>query len=93
MEKGIPAMRFTKQQHEELRRRSKPPTPERQQRMVDDWNQAHKQLGTKVCVLKDDGSTVETIATSQAYLLSGHTAVIFLHGIVGAYCLARVTAL
>jgi hypothetical protein len=61
--------------------------------MVDDWNRAHKQLGTKVRVLKDDGSTIETIATTKAYVLSGHTAVIFVHGIVGAYSLARVTAI
>lgn len=71
----------------------KPPSVAGQQRMVDEWNRAHKQLGTKVRVLRDDGSTVETIATTSAYLMGGHTAMIFLHGFSGAYSLARVTAL
>jgi hypothetical protein len=71
----------------------KPPTPAGQQRMVDDWNRAHKQLGSRVRVVRDDGSIVETIATTQAYVLEGHTAVIFLQGFSGAYSLARCTAI
>jgi len=70
-----------------------PRSLEENKRLVEEWNREHKQLGTKVRVLKDDGSTVETIATTEAYLLSGHTAVIFLHGFTGCYSLARVTAL
>lgn len=71
----------------------KPPSPEGQQRMVDDWNRAHKRPGTRVRVLRDDGSTIDTIATTNAYLLGGHTATIFLKGFSGAYSLARCTAL
>ena len=69
------------------------PSLKQNERMVVEWNRAHKQVGAKVRVLKDDGSTMETIATTEAFLLGGHTACIFLHGISGAYSLARVTAL
>lgn len=49
-------------------------------------------VGAKVIVTKDDGSKQETITTSEAYILGGHTPVIHMEGIRGCYALDRVKA-
>jgi len=64
---------------------------QRQQQSVDAWNSQHK-IGDKVIVLKDDGNQVETVTRSEAFVLSGHTAMISLVGISGCYLLERVRA-
>lgn len=71
----------------------RPPTPASQQRLVDAWNARHLGNGVKVTVKMDDGTTKETVTRSAAQLLSGHTAVIWLEGISGYYCLDRVKAI
>lgn len=60
--------------------------------MVEDWNSKYR-VGQKVVVRKDAGSTDETVTTSPAILLGGHTPVIHLEGICGCYALDRVTAI
>lgn len=52
-------------------KRPRPPTPKQQQKLVDRWN-AHCPVGTPVTVRRDTG-TVETVTTSPAQMLSGHT--------------------
>lgn len=56
------------------------------------FNAAH-QVGAAVRVELDSGEIRETVTTSEAQVLSGHTAVIWLDGIRGCYDLERVTAL
>ncbi len=71
---------------------------QKQVAMVTKWNQDHKP-GTDVIVTKDDQSKVQTKTHSEAYMLGasgdypGHTAVIMLDGISGAYSLERVKAI
>lgn len=65
------------------------PNPKVQQKLVDDWNAEHL-VGISVVVTRDDGAKKVTKTTSAAWLLGGHTAVILLEGISGAYSLARV---
>jgi hypothetical protein len=67
----------------------RPLTPNSQHRATHDWNTAYP-IGTAVTVRKDDGSTVTTKTQSAAWVLGGHTAVINLEGITGAYLLSRV---
>lgn len=62
------------------------------QAKCDKFNAAH-QVGTAVSVELDGGEVRETITVSEAQVLSGHTAVIWLDGISGCYDLERVTAL
>ena len=63
--------------------------------LVYEWNK-NFEIGTEVIVTKDDGSKVSTKTISQAYMLGasgtypGHTAVIMLDEISGAYELDRV---
>lgn len=59
-------------------------------RQVTDWNTAHPLPGTPIIVKLDNGSEFETQTTSEAYILSGHSAVIQAAGIVGCYSLNRV---
>lgn len=47
-------------------------------------------IGARVVVRKDNGEDFYTNTRSSAFVLSGHTAVIMLAGISGAYDLARV---
>lgn len=47
-------------------------------------------VGDPVSVLLDSGETIKTVTTSEAQVLSGHTAVIWLSGIRGCYMLDRV---
>jgi hypothetical protein len=48
-------------------------------------------VGQIVTVRKDDGEGVQTKTRSQAEVLSGHSAVIWLDGVSGCYLLDRVT--
>lgn len=50
-------------------------------------------VGAAVSVLLDGGAVRETITTSEAQVLSGHSAVIWLDGISGCYDLDSVTSL
>lgn len=56
----------------------------------DRFNAAHP-VGCKVSVLLDSGEQLETTTRSEAQVLSGHSAVIWLDGIMGCYLLNRVT--
>jgi len=60
-------------------------------KLVTDWN-ARYHVGQAVAVQRDNGSTTYTKTRSQAELLSGHTAVVWLEGISGCYDLRRVFA-
>jgi hypothetical protein len=62
------------------------------QAACDKFNAAH-QVGAAVSVELDGGEVRETITVSEAQVLSGHTAVIWLDGISGCYDLERVTSL
>lgn len=55
------------------------------------WNAKHRQ-GVVVIVQKDGGGTLRTTTRSEAFVLEGHTAVIFVTMISGCYALDRVTA-
>lgn len=59
---------------------------------VNEWNAMYP-VGTPVKVLRDSGEWVYTKTRSEAQVLSGHTAVIWLDGITGCYLLDRVVAL
>lgn len=61
----------------------------KQQKLVDDWNHKYN-IGQKVVVTMDDGTKFQTVTRSEAALLGGHTAVIWLEGIPGCYLLDRV---
>lgn len=53
------------------------------------WN-ADNPVGAEVIVTKDDGTELRTKTRSEAWVLSGHTAVVMVEGIAGGYLLARV---
>jgi hypothetical protein len=79
------------------------PKPDKQQalqlELVGRWNATHA-VGCAVTVELDSGKIVATRTRSQAQMLGaepsrndpGHTAVIWLEGITGCYCLNRVRA-
>lgn len=56
---------------------------------VENWNLKNP-VGTPVTVQFDNGAIRETVTTSKAQVLSGHSAVIWLEGVAGAYLLDRV---
>ena len=58
---------------------------------VEVFNQKHP-VGSVVTVIKDIGEKVVTKVRHPAEVLSGHTAVVWLDGISGAYVLNRVIA-
>lgn len=60
------------------------------ERICKGWNATHP-VGKWVRVRRDDGSELITKTRSEAYVLSGHTAVIFVEQITGCYLLDRVT--
>ena len=62
------------------------------QAACDKFNAAH-QVSAAVRVELDSGESRETVTTSEAQVLSGHTAVIWLDGIRVCYDLERVTSL
>lgn len=53
------------------------------------FNEKHP-VGSVVTVIKDLGERVETKVRFPAEILSGYTAVVWLNGIRGCYCLNRV---
>lgn len=64
----------------------------KEQALCDAWNAAHP-VGTKVTVEMDSSEIRETVTRSEAQVLQGRTAVIWLVGVVGCYALYRVTAI
>ncbi|MGK5014947.1 hypothetical protein [Janthinobacterium sp. HLS12-2] len=68
------------------------PDPAKLQAACDKFNAVH-QVGAAVRVELDGGEIRETITTSEAQVLSGHTAVIWLKGVSGCYLLDRVAPL
>lgn len=49
-------------------------------------------VGSPVTVVEDLGERIDTKVRCPAQILSGHTAVVWLDGISGCYCLDRVVA-
>lgn len=68
----------------------KRPTLKQMQSQCDQFN-ARVQIGGAVSVLLDGGEVRETVTTSEAQVLSGHTPVVWLQGVSGCYLLDRVT--
>ncbi len=66
------------------------PRPEDLLKQVKAFNAANA-VGTPVNVGKDDGTVLETTTRSEAWLMSGHSAMILVEGISGGYLLERVT--
>ena len=60
------------------------------QAACDKFNASH-QVGAAVSVKLDGGEIRNTVTTSEAQVLSGHTAVIWLDGVRGCYLLDRVS--
>lgn len=58
---------------------------------VSTWNDKND-VGCDCEVKKDDGSIFKTKTRSDAWVLSGHSAVISVEGIFGCYLLNRVSA-
>jgi len=56
----------------------------------DKFNDANP-VGTTVHVRLDSGKSLETVTTSDAQVMGGHSVVIWLDGISGCYDLERVT--
>ena len=67
----------------------KPPTLEQLNQQCENWNSVNA-VGAAVTVEMDNGEIRHTKTRSEAQVLSGHTAVIWLEGISGAYLLSRV---
>lgn len=61
------------------------------QAACDKFNAAH-QVGAAVSVKLDGGEVRETVTTSEAQVMGGHSAIIWLDGVRGCYDLERVTA-
>lgn len=59
------------------------------QKQCDAWNEANH-VGCNVILTKDNGVQVPTKTRSEAQILSGHSAVIWLEGVRGCYLLDRV---
>lgn len=70
--------------------KKKRPDPATEARAVLSWNECYP-IGLAVQVKMDSGEDRITFTTSKAYLLGGHSAVIWLKGITGCYALNRVT--
>ena len=60
------------------------------ERQVDDFNAAYA-VGQPVIVRLDSGQLLQTVTRSEAQILSGHSAVIWIEGISGCYLLDCVT--
>lgn len=67
----------------------KRPNLKKLQQQCDDWNAKHS-VGTKVVLTKDSGERFPTKTRSEAQVLSGHSAVVWLEGVSGCYLLNRV---
>lgn len=61
-------------------------------RQIGAWN-AHRPTGTEIQVKLDDDTIRTTKTCSEAWVMGGHSAVILLEGISGAYSLDRVKPL
>jgi hypothetical protein len=61
------------------------------QKQCDDWNRDNE-IGAFVKVKMDSGEIRETRTRSEAQVLGGHSAVVWLEGISGCYLLDRVRA-
>lgn len=61
------------------------------QAQCDVWNAAHP-VGTTVVLTRDDGVKIRTETVSEAQVLSGHSAVIWMRGVRGCYLFDRVVA-
>ena len=59
---------------------------------VENWNLKNPP-GKSVVVKKDNGDEFTTHSRSKAWMLGGHTPVVQVDGIAGAYLLDRVRAL
>lgn len=62
------------------------------QEQCDDFNRRYP-VGQRVCVKKDNGEGMETVTKTQAEVMQGHSAVIWVEGITGCYLLDRVVAI
>ena len=71
--------------------KTKRPSITDQIRSVADWNDKYP-VGTPCTVEMDSGEIRATKTRSSAWMLSGHSAVVMLEGIPGAYLLSRVRA-
>jgi hypothetical protein len=60
------------------------------QAQCDAFNQRVK-IGDAVDVRRDNGRILRTWTTTEAHVMSGHSAVVFVEGIRGCYALERVT--
>lgn len=69
----------------------KPKSEKQLQAQCDAFNQRFR-VGTAVVVAKDGGENVSTTTRSEAWVMSGHSAVIQIAGISGSYLLDRVAA-
>jgi len=58
---------------------------------VDVFNEKHP-IGSPVVVIKDFGEKIMATVRHPAEVMGGHTAVVWLDGISGAYALNRVVA-
>ncbi len=67
------------------------PNPKLEQQLVDSWNSLNT-VGCQVIVTMDDGSHLPTTTISDAWVMGGHSAVVKIAGISGAYSLKRVAA-
>lgn len=67
-------------------------SPAKEQAKVDAWNAANKS-GADVAYRRDNGKAILTKTRTEAQVLSGHTAVIWLEGISGCVDLMRVNAI
>lgn len=52
------------------------------------WNAANP-IGTAVDVTRDNGAVERSKTRTEAYVMSGHSAVVMLEGISGCYLLSR----
>lgn len=79
----------------ENERKRRPPRKHDEEGKVRRWNARHF-VGDPVIVTKDNGERVPTVTRSEAWCLGantrgpGHTAVVLVEGISGAYLLDRV---
>ena len=55
------------------------------------FNEIHP-VGTSVIVIKDNGELLKTKVRHPAEIMGGHTAVVWLNDISGAYSLNRIIA-
>jgi hypothetical protein len=67
------------------------PNPKQLQAACDRFNSEIK-VGQDVIVELDGGAEKATRTTSEAQVLSGHTAVVWLDGVSGCYIIERVRA-